>query len=249
MSKIFHNPEIKQINFLDERFYTADDITYYPSVTTVLDVFPKGYGYIQWLKDLGQNADAVMERAGTVGTNVHNAINKYLNGLELLWATEDGKPIYSIEEWLMILKFKEFMDKFKPTIETSEGNFVSNKYKLGGTIDIVAVIEGKRWLIDIKTSNAIYTTHELQVSAYAHLWNEVNLNRQIDETAILWLKALTRSEGKKGAIQGHGWQLKTFDRNYSDAFKIFEHTRIIWDEMNKNYRPKNLVYPDRIKLK
>ena len=113
----------------------------------------------------------------------------------------------------------------------------------------MVLIEGKRWLIDIKTSNEIYTTHELQISAYAQLWNEANPTKKIDETGIMWLKSLTRTEGKKGTIQGHGWQLKTFERSYNDAFKIFEHTRIIWDEMNPNYKPKNLTYPDRIKLK
>jgi len=246
--KIFHNPDVKQINFADERFYTKDDITFYPSVTEVLNVFPKGYGYIQWLKDLGHNSEIVLERAGIVGTNVHDAINKYLNGLEILWADNDGKTNYTLDEWLMILKFKEFMDKFNPSIEASESNFVSDKYKLGGTIDIVAVIDGKRWLIDVKTSNAIYTTHELQISAYAQLWNEANPKKQIDETGILWLKALTRSEGKKGTIQGHGWQMKTFSRSYMDAFKIFEHTREIWNEINPNYKPKNLIYPDRIKI-
>lgn len=248
MSKMFHNPEIKQINFLDERFYTADNINFFPSVTEVLNVFPKGFGYLTWLKDLGHNSDAVMERAGKTGTAVHDAINKYLIGLELLWADENGKTHYDFDEWVMILKFKEFMDNHKPEIEASETNFVSSKLKIGGTIDIVAVIDKKRWLIDVKTSNNIYTTHELQISAYAQLWNEAHPDKIIDETAILWLKAATRTEGKKGAIQGRGWQIKTFDRNYNEAYKIFEHTREIWNEMNPNYRPKNLTYPDRIKL-
>ena len=105
MNKIFHNPSVRQINFLDQRFYTTDNINFFPSVTEILNVFPKGYGYLQWLKDLGQNSDAVMERAGKTGTAVHDGINKYLTGMELTWADDKGKPIYEVEEWLMILNF------------------------------------------------------------------------------------------------------------------------------------------------
>lgn len=249
--KIFHNPEIQQINFLDERFYTVDNETFYPSVTTVLEVYPKGYGFIQWLKDNGNNADEVVRRAAEQGSNVHDAIDEYLKGNPIEWGANGSN--YLFEEWQMICKFIEFWQALKPTLYASEVKIISEKFKLGGTIDIVCEInfnnKKERWLIDTKTSNGIHTSHELQLAAYAKMWNEQHPELKIDRTGVMWLKAQTRGADKKGvSIQGKGWQIKEFPRHYEDAFKLYEHTRAIWDEENPDYKPKNLTYPDRFQL-
>ena len=112
--KVVHNKENKQITFLDERFYFDNKTgTYWPSATTILDVYPKGYGYIQWLKDLGSNAEQVVRRAQDQGTKIHNAIESFLNGDEILWHDEE-KENYTLEEWMMILRFFDFYKTFKP---------------------------------------------------------------------------------------------------------------------------------------
>lgn len=244
--KVFHNPQNKQVNVLDERFYTKDDITFYPSVTTVLDVYPKGYGFAQWLKDLGHNADEVVRRAGEQGSKIHSGIDLFHKGHELRWLDPEGKSLYSLEEWQMICRFMEFWNKYQPEVIACEISFVNDTYKTGGTIDLVCKIMNQIWIVDYKSSNAIHTTHELQLAAYATCWNDENPNYKVDRTGILWLKAATRGEDKTGKkIQGAGWQLKEFDRKYPDAFKLFTHTRAIWDEENPDYKPKNLIYPDR----
>ncbi len=250
--KTFHNPDENCVEFLDERFYTKDGETFYPSVTTVLDVYPKGFGYIQWLKDMGSNAGEVLARAGEQGTKVHNAIEMYLNGEVLSWAGANEQ--YSLLEWQMIMRFVEFWDTYKPKIIAGpEKTIISDTMKVGGTIDIVCEIFDKgltqTWLIDYKTSNGIYKTHQLQLSAYCMLWNEANPDRKIERTGILWLKSRTRGPDKTGKkMQGPGWQLVEFDRHYSDSFKLYEHTRKIYDAENPNPKPKNLIYPDKIKL-
>ena len=73
MINIIHKKESKQINVLDNRYYTLDEIDYFPSVTTILEVFPKGFGFNQWLKDVGNNASEIADRAATSGTKVHDA--------------------------------------------------------------------------------------------------------------------------------------------------------------------------------
>lgn len=243
---IFHNPEVQQINFADERFYVAKDgATYYPSVTEILSVYPKGFGFTDWLKQVGYNADIIVERAGESGRKIHNTIELLINGVEVVW---DGEN-YSIEEWMMVCKFMEWFTKYQPEILINEVSFCSESLKFGGTIDLVCKINDKIWLIDFKSSNAIYTSYELQMAAYAKLWNEVNPDYTIEHTGILWLKAATRGEDKKGVnMQGKGWQVKTFERSYEDAFKLFLHTQAIWQEENPNYKPKNLTVPDRFKI-
>jgi len=44
---------LDKIQILDERFYTLDKETYYPSVTTILNAYPKGHYFNEWLKDNG----------------------------------------------------------------------------------------------------------------------------------------------------------------------------------------------------
>ncbi len=251
--KMFHNPENKQINFLDERFYTVDGVTFYPSVTTVLDVYPKGFGFNNWLKDLGHNADDVLKKAGSEGSVVHDFIDRIINGETVSWemviAEVGNQKLDSFNIWMMILKFVEFWETYNPTVIANEFNIVSDQFRLGGTIDLVCEIGGERWLIDFKTSNSIHTTHELQMAAYSMMFNEKNPEMPIHRTGILWLKAATRGADAKGkTMQGKGWQIKEFGRHYTEAFNLFKYVRAIWDEENPNYKPKNLIYPDYILL-
>lgn len=246
-SKTFYDPDNRRVDILDSRFYfkESEPEIYYPSVTTVLESFPKGYAFSQWQKDLGHNADFVLQRAAETGSKVHDAIDQYLKGVEVVWEVENQN--YTLEEWRMILKFVEFWQTFKPEIITNEVNIISDTYRVGGTIDLICRINGEIWLIDAKSGNSIHDSHELQIAAYAYLWNEQNPELFIQRCGILHLKAQTRGADSKGKkIQGSGWQLKEFDRHYKDAFKIFKSLRLIWDEVNPDYKPANLSLPDRI---
>lgn len=244
--KLFNNNESKRIEVLDERFYQSKNNPgeYYPSVTTILEAYYKGYGFNEWLKQVGYNADEIMRKAGDQGTTVHNMIEKYLLGMKVTWTNEELKPQYSLTEWQMFCKFIEFWTNTSPELITQEFNLVSDTLKFGGTIDFVGKINGEIWLLDWKTSNYLHKSYELQLSAYATAWNELNPDYKIQRTGILWLNAQTRGEDKKGlSIQGKGWQIKEFDRHYSDAFKLFLHTQAIWLEEHPNFKPKNLEYP------
>jgi len=59
------NSETNRIEFLDSRFY-RDTRTgaMVPSVTTLLEAWPKGAQYYEWLKKNGENADAIRDEAG-----------------------------------------------------------------------------------------------------------------------------------------------------------------------------------------
>lgn len=255
MRHVIHQPDLKQINFLDDRFYTFNGVEFYPSVTTILDVYPKGFGFNQWLKDVGSSATEIVERAANIGSLVHNVTELLNAGEEITWANEQGIAQYSQHEWELILRFADFWRKCKPELIANEQSFCSKVLGFGGTLDRVVVLNGKRWLIDIKTSNYIHTSHELQIAAYAVLWNEFNPTLPIHETAILWLKSSIRKDGidpvkdnYQGVSDAGAWQLKKFDRHYLEAFEVFKHTQAIWREENPNFKPKNYQLPDRIKL-
>lgn len=244
--KTFHNKEVHQVSFLDEHFYTDDNETFYPSVTTILDAYPKGHGFREWLKNNGANSDKILREAGEKGSKVHEAVEIYLKGFEIMW-TED---MYTEQEWQMIARFVEFFETYSPRIIAIEKQLINKDYGIGGTLDFVCMINDQVFLIDHKTSNNIYKSHELQLSAYATMWNEQYTDLQIERSGILWLNAKTRGADRQGKkIQGKGWQLKEFDRPCQESFKIFKHCKAIYDEENPDSKPKNLLYPDRFKMK
>jgi hypothetical protein len=252
MKNIFYDGEAKKITVLDDRFYQSSKNSdkYYPGVTTILECYPKGYGFVEWLKQTGYNAETILEKAAEQGSNIHSMIEMYLSEIEVKWATNEGDRIWTLAEWEMLNKFVAFYLKYQPEVLAVEFVFCEDELGYGGTIDLICKINDQIWLIDHKSSNYIHKSHELQLAAYCTAWNKLNPQYKIERTGIMWLRAQTRGEDKTGKkIQGSGWQLKEFDRNYEDGFKLFQHTQALWNEENPNYKPKNLFYPISFKLK
>jgi hypothetical protein len=240
-----YSADNKQINVLDQRFYRRNE-EYYPSVSSILNYFPKNQFFHSWLKDVGHNSDIIASRAAAEGTQVHNAVEAFLNGNEINWLDEFGTVQYSLDVWKMILKFAEFWNTHKPKLIATEYHLFSDNHKYAGTADLVVKLKGKIWLMDVKTSNSLHTSYDLQLASYAKAWNETH-DTPIEETGILWLKAATRSEGKGDAIQGKGWQLKTIgdiDRNFEMFLKIYD----IYKLENPDAKPVTELLPTSVKL-
>jgi len=235
----------KQVNVLDSRFYRRND-KYYPSVTSVLNYFPKNKFFHEWLKDVGHNADIIASKAASEGTQVHNAIDRFLNGEEIKWIDENGRAEYSLEVWKMILKFADFWNTHKPELIASEYHLFSDTHEYAGTTDIIVRLNNQVWLLDIKTSNSLHTSYDLQLAAYAVAWNETH-NTLIERTGILWLKASTRGEGKGDAIQGKGWQLKPSD-SIATNFEMFKKIYDIYKLENPEFKPITELLPTSIKM-
>lgn len=235
--------QANRITFLDARGYYSESGEFYPSVTTVLSSYPKGYGYYEWLKTNGSDSDTILEEAGKRGTAVHNLTEHYDNGLEVSLLNEDGFPAYAMAEWSMLEKYIEFRSRFKFEVLHNEMNMVSSKYKLGGTLDRVIELNGKTYILDIKTSNNIWKQYYIQLAAYKKMFEELT-GKQIDGIAILWLNAKTRSNGKAGSMQGVGYQLLTEDdpEVIEKYWKLFQATYTLWKEENGEIEPKEHTY-------
>jgi len=239
-----YSEDNKQINILDQRFYRRNE-KYYPSVSSILNYFPKNKFFHDWLKEVGSNADIIVQKAATEGNQVHGAIEAFLNGEEISWLDEWGNAKYSLEIWKMILKFAEFWNTYKPELIATEYHLFSDKYEYAGTADIICHFQNKIWLIDIKTSNSLHTSHGLQLASYANAWNETH-NEQITETGILWLKAATRGSAKD-KVQGAGWQLKiigNIEKNFEMFLKIYD----IYKLENPDAKPYFDLLPTTIKI-
>ena len=235
----------KQVNVLDSRFYRREG-NYYPSVTSVLNYFPKNQFFHAWLKDVGHNSDVIANKAANEGTQVHQAVDAFLNGEEIVWLDEYGNAKYNLDVWRMILKFADFWNTHKPELIATEYHLFSDEHKYAGTADLVVRMFDNIWLLDLKTSNSLHTSYDLQLAAYAQAWNETH-DEKVTHTGILWVKANTRSEGKGGKIQGKGWELK-FVNDIEKNFKMFKNIYEIYALENPDFKPVTETLPTSIKM-
>lgn len=236
----------KQLTFLDSRFYQTNDGGYVPSVTTILEAYPKGAAYFNWLKENGKDADEIRDEAGRRGSVVHKLTEDYDHGLEVNLINDKGSIDYKLSEWAMFERYVEFRSRFDFKIVNIELNIIDKDLGYAGTLDRIIEMNGEKILIDIKTSNAIYPSYWLQLAAYRKLLHD-NILPVVDKVGILWLNAKTRTEGKKGDIQGSGWQLVLKEDSTNDL-ALFNATHKLWLAENGSSKPKQLTYKISHKL-
>jgi len=244
MSNFFIDTNQRQITFTDNRFYTAESGAFIPSVTTILQAYPKDAHFFQWLKQVGEEADTIKDEAGRRGSIVHSLTERYDAGEEINLLDNGGNINFKMSEWTMFERYVEYRQQVEQEIMFSEINFISEQLGYAGTVDRIAQINGKNYLIDIKTSNTIYDHYWLQLAAYNELIKEAYKSiNVIDHVAILWLNAKTRTAGKNGAIQGAGWQLIIReDAERANDLKLFNATKLLWDAQNRDMKPRIKTY-------
>jgi len=240
-----YSADNKQINVLDNRFYRRND-KYYASVTSILNYFPKNQFFHSWLKDVGHNSDIIANKAAGEGTQVHNAVEAFLNGEEINWLDEYGNAKYNLDVWRMIMRFADFWNTHKPELVATEYHLFSDEHEFAGTADLVVRMFDQLWLLDLKTSNSLHTSYDLQLAAYATAWNETH-NEKVTHTGILWVKANTRGEGKGGKIQGKGWELKMIS-DIETNFKMFKNIQEIYKLENPDHKPYTEILPTTVKI-
>lgn len=156
-----------------------------PSVTTILNVIAKP-NLIKWANGLGlQGIDSEKyktetARAGTLG---HQLIQEYMGGPgyapDLKQFT--GDQIESAE--VSLKNYRQWCMNRTITPLNMELYLVSDTMMFGGTLDLYADIDGKKWLVDFKTGKGIYPEYEVQVAAYRYLLEEHEM--KVDGARIL----------------------------------------------------------------
>ena len=97
-----------QITLPDSRYYRRNG-EYYPSITYILQAYPKGKHFEDWLKKVGNNADWIVKKASEEGTTVHEMIERYFEGEEIKYLNKDGHPTMNPEIWKMFLRFVDIL--------------------------------------------------------------------------------------------------------------------------------------------
>ena len=232
--------DYQQVTMPDSRYYRRNG-KYYPSVTHVLNAYPKGKYFEDWLKKVGYSAEWIVKKAAEEGTLVHEMIEDWLNGKEVKFLYDDGNPRMPSNVWQMFLRFVDFWETYNPTLIEAEVHLFSDEIQVAGTCDLVCEIEidGKmeRWIIDFKTSNHLQTTYDLQSAIYAQCYEEC-YGKKIDRIGVLWLKSKSRGEDKSGKrLKGKNWEVYESPRTQEQNIEIFTHVKALFDIENPKPKP------------
>lgn len=236
----------KQITLPDSRFYRRNG-NYYPSVTHVLSYYPKGVHFEDWLKKVGYASEYIVKKAAEEGTQTHNLCEDYLNGEECSFLNQYGNPAYPPHVWSMFLNFVDFWETHKPTLIETEVHLFSDKLKVAGTCDLVIELNSERWILDLKTSNHLQTTYDLQTAVYSQCYEEC-YGKTIQRRGILWLKSRSRGEDKTGKrLKGKNWEIVESERSQQANLDIFMNVKALFDLENPTPKPHILTLRTTVK--
>lgn len=111
------------------------------------------------------------DKAGDIGTEVHNLIELYvkaqINGNRFEANHKDERVIKMFE------KFKEWAEEENIKFLLSEQKLYSRKHWFAGTVDLVFEKDGKKYIGDIKTARDIYKTNYIQMGGYDIMLEEL----------------------------------------------------------------------------
>ena len=225
------------------RWYSiAGSKQWVPSVTSILSVIDKGEYFQKWLANQGswENACKVRDKAANRGTIVHEISEDLLNGEEL---TLDAGP----EIIKRVMCLEQWYDDYQPEIIMQEIMLAFPGVRFAGRFDILARIDNKNVLIDIKTGN-YYKSHDLQASMYKILWDTIIEDTNAGSEYMI--------DEMYGLYLNDKWKKKpnpTF-KQLKFLPNVIESTVNLWYWMNSDYRgseprPKeSLKLPSNFKL-
>ena len=139
----------------------------------------------------GEDPEAVMKEAGNIGTLAHYLCETHIKGEEPDVTDYSEEQIEKAEN--AFLGYLEWEKMTKPKYEAIELKMVSEKYKIGGTTDFIARINGTLVIGDWKTSKGIYPEMYCQLAAYRMMYLELQPKAEIGSAMILKLDKNTGS--------------------------------------------------------
>ncbi len=155
--------------------YEIGDV-WYPRVTKIIDIKSKPalYYFYAEMKNFAEG-ESVKKLSANEGTIIHEIVEKIFKG-EKYEVSEKIAPA--------INAFLEFINEKNIQVDTEyiEKQVVNHDARYAGTLDAVALIDGKFGVLDIKTSQAIYRDYNLQTSAYM-----AALQKNFDNLQTRWI--------------------------------------------------------------
>jgi len=156
----------------DGHYYQTPSGDVFPSITTILHktMSEQKQQSLQDWKDQEVAAEYITEESSIIGTQTHNLIENYLNGIP----HNDELRLLSVAHFNNLIPFLQKIND----IHGTELRLYSNKMKLAGTSDCIAKYDGELSIIDYKTKRSNQqeewmTDHFIQGTAYSQMFQEL----------------------------------------------------------------------------
>jgi len=178
MSNIRFKQNIKDFSYSDllcetnksGRKYMTPQGNKYPSITTILSILSRD-AIKEWRDRIGhKEADKISRQSARRGGLVHNALESYIENID---------P--TIDDVFIEYLFKQIafvLDDNLTEVNAIEKSLYSNYLGVAGRVDLVGVFNGKRSIIDFKTSlkpkpRKFAESYFMQEAFYAIAWEEL----------------------------------------------------------------------------
>lgn len=119
------------------------------------------------VRDLGTDAlvaalaalpDQTKRAAGVRGTDIHRFAELVVHGEPVTPPENIAEAVAGYAAWLDLSGFQP---------ELTERTVANRTFRYAGRFDVLGIMAGERWLLDVKTSRSVYGDTALQVAAYA----------------------------------------------------------------------------------
>lgn len=200
------------------------------------------------------------------GVAVHSAIEKILKGEKYIADQKIAPSLQAFEKW----RKAQGVKITNPTgdIEAKVYDF-ENGY--AGTIDMVAEVQGKRGVVDLKTGNGMRDEYSLQTAAYLNAYNKgVQKKFHADTRWILridqyeeckgCLAKKKEKSGKERVLGGNSWCNHQWSHPVGEAeflelegqkedLEAFLAAKEVWEWYHRSFLRKVANYPKNITQK
>jgi hypothetical protein len=101
------------------------------------------------------------DTSAELGTHIHDEIERMI-------LSGEPSSSYPLPIRRQMENFRAWCEEFNPEWEASELRAYSRTHGYAGTLDAIAVIDGTRYILDVKSGKGVYPSAALQLAAYAH---------------------------------------------------------------------------------
>ncbi len=164
---------------------------WYPRVTKIVEIKakPQLYKFYAEMSNFNEG-EAVKKQSADEGTKIHETVEQILIG---------KTPEIDLKIKPAIDSFRQFLEQKRIQVDPAyvEKRIANDEERYAGTIDSLAVIDGKFGVLDIKTSQAIYKDYDLQTAAYL-----AALQKNVQRPQTRWILRIDQAKVclKCGAI-------------------------------------------------
>ena len=111
----------------------------------------------EYKKSLRRSATQVRDKAANLGTAIHEAAEHNIRAASLDENDERKPFLQAYESW---------QSTMKPRILVQEGQVFHLTERYAGSLDLIAEVDGRTYVIDLKTGRGTYPDHAVQLALY-----------------------------------------------------------------------------------